>query len=100
MKRISKKILYREHSPFNKVTDYVDQDEWFQVETQMNRGPDSKLVDKDLVTVFNKHRNDSMPDDRGNPSSGCIYINNSKKNQVLNVEIGEIETHELSLIHI
>ncbi|GIS30091.1 MAG: hypothetical protein Ct9H90mP2_04740 [Dehalococcoidia bacterium] len=49
----------------------------------MNRGPDSKLVDKDLVTVFNKHRNDSMPDDRGNPSSGCIYINNSKKNQVL-----------------
>ena len=70
MKRISKKILYREHSPFNKVTDYVDQNEWFQVETQMNRGPDSKLVDKDLVTVFNKHRNDSMPDDRGNPSSG------------------------------
>ena len=95
MKRISKKILYREHSPFNKVTDYVDQNEWFQVETQMNRGPDSKLVDKDLVSVFNKHRNDSMPDDRGNPSSGCIYINNSKKNQVLNVEIGEIETHEV-----
>ena len=30
----------------------MDQNEWFQVETQMNRGPDSKLVDKDLVSVL------------------------------------------------
>jgi len=95
MKKISKKILYREHSPFNKVTDKVDQNAWFEVETQMNRGPDSIDVDKQLVGLFNKYRDDSMPDDRGNPSSGCIWINDSKKGEILNVEIGEIETHEI-----
>jgi len=95
MKKITKKILYREHSPFNEITDKVDQETWFQVETQMNRGPDSKDVDKHLVDTFNKYRDDSMPDSRGNPSSGCIWINESKKGEVLNVEIGEIKTHEI-----
>ena len=95
MKKISKKILYREHSPKNIVTDKVDQNEWFQVETQMNRGPDSNLVDESLVNIFNKYRDDSMPDDRGNPSSGCIWVNNSKKGEILNIEIGNIETHEI-----
>ena len=95
MKKISKKILYREHSPRNIITDKVDQNEWFQVETQMNRGPDSNLVDESLVNIFNKYRDDSMPDDRGNPSSGCIWVNNSKKGEILNIEIGNIETHEI-----
>ena len=79
MKKISKTILYREHSPHNKVTDKVDQNIWFEVETQMNRGPDSKDVDKDLVSIFNKYRDDSMPDNRGNPSSGCIWIKLNKR---------------------
>jgi acetamidase/formamidase len=61
----------------------------------MNRGPDSKDVDKDLVETFNKYRDDSMPDDRGNPASGCIWINGSKKGEILNVEIGEIRTHNI-----
>ena len=95
MKKISKTILYREHSPHNKVTDKVDQNIWFEVETQMNRGPDSKDVDKDLVSIFNKYRDDSMPDNRGNPSSGCIWVNDSKKGEILSVEIGEIQTHEV-----
>ena len=57
MKKITKKILYREHSPYNKITDKVDQNIWFEVETQMNRGPDSKDVDKNLVenVVSNGH---------------------------------------------
>ena len=58
MKKITKKILYREHSVNNKVTDEVDQETWFEVETQMNRGPDSKDVDKELVETFNKYRDD------------------------------------------
>jgi acetamidase/formamidase len=95
MKKILKKILYREHSSNNKITNKVDQNEWFQIETQMNRGPNSNLVDESLVDTFNKYRDDSMPDDRGNPSSGCIWVNNSKKDEVLNIEIGNIETHEI-----
>ena len=83
MKKITKKILYREHSVNNKVTDEVDQETWFEVETQMNRGPDSKDVDEDLVETFNKYRDDSMPDDRGTPATGCIWINGAKKGEIL-----------------
>ena len=34
MKKINKEILYFEHSPNNKPVEKVDQNEWFEVETQ------------------------------------------------------------------
>ena len=74
MKKINKEILYFEHSPNNKPVEEVDQNEWFEVETQMNRGPDSDLIPAELREIYNKHRSDSMPTDRGNPSSGCISV--------------------------
>ena len=95
MIKINKEILYFEHSPNNKPVEEVDQNEWFEVETQMNRGPDSDLIPSELRGIYNKHRSDSMPTDRGNPSSGCIWINNTKAGEMLSVEIGKIDIGRL-----
>ena len=48
MKRISKKILYREHSPFNKVTDYVilnTEEKWF-----IPRGSENIKEEREMFT--------------------------------------------------
>ena len=95
MKKINKEILYFEHSPNNKPVEKVDQNEWFEVETQMNRGPDSDLIPAELREIYNQHRSDSMPTDRGNPTSGCIWINDTKAGEMLSVNIGEINPIEI-----
>ena len=95
MKKINKEILYFEHSPNNKPVEKVDQNEWFEVETQMNRGPDSDLIPAELRGIYNQHRSDSMPTDRGNPTSGCIWINDTKAGEMLSVNIGEINPIEI-----
>ena len=70
MKHFDSKILYYTHSSQNKVTAPVNQNERFKVTTQMNRGPDSKLVSKNIRNLYNKYRLDNQPKDYGNPSSG------------------------------
>ena len=95
MKKINKDILYFEHSSNNKPIEYINQNEWFEVETQMNRGPDSDLIPVELRDIYNKHRSDSMPTGRANPSSGCIWINDTKAGEMLSVQIGEINPVEI-----
>jgi len=41
VKRQPKTPLYYTYSRFNEPTMTVDPGEWFEVETQMNRGPDA-----------------------------------------------------------
>ena len=93
MKHLDSKILYYTHSSQNKITAHINQKEWFKVTTQMNRGPDSELVPKNIRSLYNHYRSDNQPKDYGNPSSGCIYINGANVGQVLEVEIGKIKVN-------
>ena len=69
MKIATRETLYYEHSPANPVTLHVEPGEWFEVQTQMNRGPDAELVPDDIRDLYNTYRSDSQPTDRGNASS-------------------------------
>ncbi|MEX0761738.1 MAG: acetamidase/formamidase family protein [Dehalococcoidia bacterium] len=93
MQRATTDVLYYEHSPFNKPTMTVKPGEWFDVATQMNRGPDAELVPDDIRELYNSYRSDSQPTDRGNPSSGAIYVEGATPGQVLTVHIESIKTH-------
>ena len=93
MQRATTDILYYEHSPFNKPTMTVKPGEWFEVATQMNRGPDSDTVPEDIRDLYNTYRSDSQPTDKGNASSGCIYVEGAQPGQMLTVHIRSIETH-------
>ena len=93
MKTATRETLYYEHSAANPVTLTVDPGEWFEVQTQMNRGPDAALVPHDIRELYNTYRSDDQPTDRGNASSGCIYVNGTKPGDMLTVHIGEIQTH-------
>jgi len=81
MQRASKDVLYHEHSRSNKVTMTVKPGEVFEVETQMNRGVDAALVPDDIRDLYNQWRSDSMPTDRGNPASGCIYVEGARRSR-------------------
>ena len=93
MKVATRDTLYYEHSAANQVTMHVKPGEWFEVQTQMNRGPDSDLVPDDIRDLYNTYRSDSQPTDRGNASSGCIYVEGAQPGDLLTVHIGEIVTH-------
>ena len=93
MQRAKKDILYYTHSGANPPTMTVKPGEWFEVETQMNRGPDAALVPDDIRDLYNQHRSDSLPTDRGNASSGAIVIEGAQPGQVAIVHVGEIKTH-------
>ena len=93
MQRATTDTLYYEHSPHNAPTMTVKPGEWFEVETQMNRGPDANRVPGDIRDLYNRYRSDSQPTDRGNASSGAIRIEGAEPGQVITVHIGEIETH-------
>ncbi|MAE65701.1 MAG: acetamidase [Phycisphaeraceae bacterium] len=92
MKRQPKTPLYYAYSRFNEPTMTVDPGEWFEIETQMNRGPDAAEVPDDLRDLYNTHRNDDMRSDRGNPTSGAIVVRGAKPGDMLTVHIGAIET--------
>lgn len=93
MQTATKDILYYEHSAANPVTMTVKPGEWFAVETQMNRGPDANRVPDDIRDLYNQYRSDDQPNDRGNASSGCIYVEGAKPGDVITVEVGEIKVH-------
>ncbi|MFQ5794451.1 MAG: acetamidase/formamidase family protein [Candidatus Bipolaricaulia bacterium] len=83
MQRATKEVLYFETGPDNSPTLWVKPGEEFEVETQMNRGPwlDGHPNEKELREKLRG----------GNPSSGCIYIEDAQPGQVLIVHIGEID---------
>lgn len=95
MDTLSKEILYYEHSYHNTPTSKIKGNTWFKIETQMNRGPDSSLIPKNLKNLYNKHRSDSDPIDKGNPSSGCLFIEGAKPGDSIKVHIGKIKTHPI-----
>ena len=65
MKKATTKTLYYEHSANNTVTMQVRSGEWFQVETQMNRGPDANLVPEEVRGLYNQYRSDNQPIEKG-----------------------------------
>ena len=95
MYTVSKEILYYEHSKNNPPTNKIKPKTWFKVETQMNRGPDLSKIPSNLREIYNNYRSDSQPTDKGNPSSGCIYIEDTKPGDVLIIHIGKIKTHPI-----
>ncbi len=92
MKRQPKHPLYYTYSRFNDTTMTVAPGQWFEVETQMNRGPDADQVDPALRELYNAHRSDTMRTDCGNPTSGSITVEGAKPGDMLTVHIGEITT--------
>ncbi len=93
MQRAIKDVLYYTHSGANPPTMTVQPGEWFEVETQMNRGPDAELVPDDIRDLYNKHRSDGLPSDRGNASTGAIVVEGALPGQIVTVHVGEIKTH-------
>ena len=63
MKIATRETLYYEHSAANPVTLHVKPSEWFEVQTQMNRGPDAELVPDDIRDLYNTYRSD-LPTNR------------------------------------
>jgi amidase len=83
MKRANKETLYFETGADNAPTLRVEPGEQFEVETQMNRGPwidahpDSAALSSKLIG--------------GNPSSGCVYIEEIEPGDTLAVRIDAVE---------
>lgn len=76
MQRATREVLYYETGADNAVTMTVKPGEVFEVETQMNRGPNSDhpSVPDHLREYYNTVRSDSLPTDKGNASSGAIRV--------------------------
>jgi len=87
MLRIGTETLYFETGPFNPPTHRVAPGEWFEVRTQLNRGPWLE-GHPDGAALSRRLRG-------GNPSSGCIEIEGAAPGQMLCIEIGEIELDPL-----
>ena len=79
MQRATRDVLYYETGRDNPVTMTVSPGEVFEVETQMNRGRDSSEVPEELRDLWNSKRSDDSPTDRGNPTSGAIWVGLSWK---------------------
>ena len=87
MQRATRETLYFETGASNVPTLHVKPGELFEVETQLNRGPwldthpDGEALRKRLYG--------------GNPSSGCIYVQDAAPGQMLTVHIGSIDLDPL-----
>ncbi len=82
MKKVGKETLYFETGPDNAPTVFVDPDEEFEVETQLNAGP-----------WLDTHPDGAKMRARlrgGNPSSGCIAVRGARPGDMLAVHVGEI----------
>ena len=95
MQRANRDVLYYETGPDNPVTMTVSPGETFEVETQMNRGRDSSEVPEELRDLWNSKRSDSSPTDRGNASSGAIWVEGAGPGHVLIVHVEDIQVHEI-----
>lgn len=93
MQRANKDVLYYTHSEANQPTMTVKPGEWFEVETQMNRGPDAARVPDDIRDLYNQWRSDSQPTTGGNASSGAIIVEGAEPGQIVTVHVGAIKTN-------
>ncbi len=93
MQRATRETLYYETGRDNPPTMTVRPGEVFEVETQMNRGPDSTDVPAELRDLWLQKRSDDLPTDRGNASSGAIFVEGAERGQVLVVHIEAITPH-------
>jgi acetamidase/formamidase len=93
MQRATRDVLYYETGRDNPVTMKVRPGEVFEVETQMNRGLDSSEVPEELRELWNSKRSDDHPTDRGNPTSGAIWVEGAEPGHVLTVHVEDIQVH-------
>jgi acetamidase/formamidase len=82
MQRATTEVLYFETGPANQPTLRVRPGEWFEVQTQLNRGPwlDTHPDGPRLRALLRG----------GNPASGCIHVEGAEPDMVLMVEVGAI----------
>jgi acetamidase/formamidase len=85
MLRVGKDILYCETSSQNPVTHRVKAGETFEVEAQINAGPWLERLPESEQAFWRKKIA------RGNPASGCIYVEGAKAGDQLSIEIGPID---------
>ena len=95
MQRATRDVLYYETGRDNPVTMTVSPGEVFEVETQMNRGRDSSDVPEELRDLWNSKRSDDSPTDRGNPTSGAIWVEGAEPGHALTVHVEDIQVHEI-----
>ena len=93
MQRATRDVLYYETGRDNPVTMTVTPGEVFEVETQMNRGRDASEVPEDLRDLWNSKRSDDSPTDRGNPTSGAIWVEGAEPGHALTVHVEDIQVH-------
>lgn len=91
MQRQPSEPLYFETGPDNPPTMTVRPGEVFEVETQMNRGPNPEEAPEELREEFARLRNPSTRG--GNPSSGAIYVEGAEPGQMLIVHVESIDPH-------
>ena len=93
MQRATRDVLYYETGRDNPVTMTVRPGDVFEVETQMNRGRDSSEVPEELRELWNAKRSDDHPTDRGNPTSGAIWVEGAEPGHALIVHVEDIQVH-------
>ena len=81
--------LYYETSPTNRPTLWVEPGEAFEVATQFGRGPDLSVVPPDLREDWLKYH--SYEVERGNPSSGAIWVKGAEPGMAVEVSIEAME---------
>lgn len=81
--------LYYETSPSNRPTLWVSPGEVFEVVTQMGRGPDLSVVPSDLREDWSRYH--SYEVERGNPSSGAIWVEGAEPGMAIEVSIKAME---------
>ena len=81
--------LYYETSPTNRPTLWVEPGEVFEVATQFGRGPDLSVVPPELREDWLKYH--SYEVERGNPSSGAIWVKGAEPGMAVEVSIEAME---------
>ena len=81
--------LYYETSPRNRPTLWVEPGEVFEVVTHMSRGPDLSVVPPDLREEWLSYEPYEV--ERGNPSSGAIWVRGAEPGMAVEVTIEAME---------
>ena len=88
-KRQGPSPLYYETGPANPPTLWVEPGEVFEVVTHMSRGPDLSVVPPDLREEWLSHEPYEV--ERGNPSSGAIWVRGAEPGMAVEVAIEAVE---------
>ena len=81
--------LYYETSPRNPPTLWVEPGETFEVASHMSRGPDLSVVPPELREEWLSHEPYAV--ERGNPSSGAIWVRGAEPGMAVEVAIEALE---------